>query len=232
MDLEYLLAVYIEPVKLSVLVVNLEMLAVRCHKSSHRIDLENPGLKRCVRVELSVLVLSHRLALLVRYAFFSGTVGSDISDLLVGDGDPALTCFRKSESVENLEQIGIHLHLESACIELVLYEAPLPLCPLVEVVENDTLGIGLFDKARREISCSVTAVGALDHVALAGIHELHRIFGTALGARISDVLETRCELLALVGSGILADPVIFVVIDTLKYLLLKFLNGQLLYLVI
>ena len=207
------------------------MLAVRCNQASHRIDLENLCLERCIRVELSVLVLSHRLALLVRYAFFSGTVGTDISDLLVGDRDPALTCFRKCESVENLEQIGIHFHLESARFELVLYEASLPLRPLVEVVENDTLGIGLFDETGGKISCSVAAVGALDHVALAGIHELHRIFRTALRARISDVLKTGCKLLALVCSGILADPVVLVIVNAFKDLLLKFLDGQLLYLV-
>ena len=66
---------------------------------------------------------------------------------------------------------------------------------------------------------------------LAGIHVLHRILGAASRARISDVLEACCELSALILSGILTDPVVLVVINGIKDLLLELLDGQFLDLV-
>ena len=103
MDLEDLLSVNMESVQLSVLVVDLEMLAVGSDEASHRIDLEDLCLERRRCIERPVLILSHWLALLVGDAFLSGTIRSDVCDLLIGDRDPALTCFRERESVEDLE---------------------------------------------------------------------------------------------------------------------------------
>ena len=95
----------------------------------------------------------------------------------------------------------------------------------MEIVKNNALGIDLLDQTRRKVPCGITAVGTLDHVVLTGIHVLHRIFGTALGTCICYVLKTCGELSALICSRILADPVILVIIDSVKDLLLKFLDG-------
>ena len=101
----------------------------------------------------------------------------------------------------------------------------------MEVVKDDAVGIDLLDQAVREISCGIAAVGALDHVVLAGIHVLHRVLGAALGACVRDVLKSVCKSLALIDSRILADPVVLVVINGIEDLLLKLFEGRFLYLI-
>ena len=88
MNLEDFLSIYVESVKLAILIVDLEILTIRSNKASHSIDLENLCLQRCVRIKLSVLILGYRLALLVRNALFGGTIGSDIDQFLISYGDP------------------------------------------------------------------------------------------------------------------------------------------------
>ena len=101
----------------------------------------------------------------------------------------------------------------------------------MKVVKDDAVGIDLLNEAVRKISCGITAVGALDHVVLAGIHVLHRVLRAALGACVRDVLKSVCKLPALIDSRIFTDPVVLVVIDSIKDLLLKLFKGRLLYLI-